>query len=108
MLLYNGSMKNRPLLGWMKKGRYVPATYEWFVCKLKFLCTKAGLVGKFGTHSFRHCGATTLSMIGVLLPEISKKGDWKSLCVLRYLNRPLSNLVHEEKYWCDRLLNFKL
>ena len=93
------------LLGWMVKGKFQPACYEWFVKKLKKNCALFGKTGKLGTHSFRHAGAATLAMLGVTLPEISTREDWKSLCVLRYINRPFKNLIVEEKRWsrefCD-------
>ena len=106
VLDYSGTGPGLPLLGWSNKGRFVGASYKWFVDKLKILCEKMKLVGKYGTHSFRHGGATTLSMVGMELSDISKKGDWKSLCVLRYLNRPLVNVLKEEKFWSKKVLDF--
>ena len=103
---YSGTGPGKPLLGWSKNGVFRPANYKWFVKRLSTVCDKLGMKGKFGTHSFRHGGATTLSMVGMDLKDISKKGDWKSICVLRYLNRPLANLVVEERMWSRKVLEF--
>ena len=108
LLKYSGTGPGLPLLGWLEKGKFVPAKYDWFMKKLKSLCGKLNLEGKFGTHSFRHGGASTLSMLGMDLPGISKRGDWKSLCVLRYVNRPLSNTIKEELVWSKKILDFVL
>ena len=108
LVRYSGTSVGRPLLGWYEKHRFKPASYSWFMSKLKGTCARVGLVGKFGTHSFRHGGATTLAMIGVSLSQISKRGDWRSMCVLRYLNRPFGNIVVEEKAWCKKLLDFSV
>lgn len=106
LMRLNGGKVKAPLVGWLAGKVYKPAKYAWFVKKLKKTCSLFGKSGKLGTHSFRHGGAVTLAMLGVSLPEIQTRGDWKSLCVLRYLNRPFKNLVCEEKKWSKGLLDF--
>ena len=102
---YGGTGPGLPLLGWLKGGKFCSAKYDWFVKKLHGICIKLKWEGKFGTHSFRHGGATTMSLVGMDLPGISKRGDWKSLCVLKYLNRPLLSLIKEEKLWCKKIMD---
>lgn len=85
-----------PLFGLCKKNVYAPLTYDWFAKRLRESVGKAGLVGKYTSHSLRRGGATALAMVGVPLHQIQKTGDWKSMSVLLYLASPLEyRIAHE-------------
>lgn len=88
--------QDHPLFGLTKNNVYRPITYDWFAKKLSSCVSKAGLVGKFTSHSLRRGGATALSMVGVPLYQIQKRGDWKSLSVLVYLASPLDYRINHE------------
>lgn len=84
------------LFGMHKKNVYHPITYEWFSTKLKSCVARAGLKGKYTSHSLRRGGATALSLVGVPLHQIQKTGDWKSMSVLLYLSSPLDYRISHE------------
>lgn len=88
--------RDQPLFRLVKSNVYMPITYGWFSKNLTECVTKAGLSGKYTSHSLRRGGATSLSMVGVPLHQIKKTGDWKSMSVLVYLASPLDyRITHE-------------
>lgn len=87
-----------PLFGRIIRNVYKPLTYDWFSKKFKTFVAKAGLSGKFTSHSLRRGGATALSLVGVPLHQIQKTGDWKSMSVLLYLASPLDHRITQEIY----------
>jgi hypothetical protein len=86
-----------PAFGWYVFGRFTPVSYSWFNRKLATLARLAGVAGRVSTHSLRRGGATALSLSGMPLPDIKDRGGWKSLCVLLYITKPLSNLIQLER-----------
>lgn len=63
---------DQPLFGLIKSNIYRPITYDWFSKTLTGCVKKAGLSGKYTSHSLRRGSATSLSMVGVPLHHIQK------------------------------------
>ena len=80
------------LVGYMKGGRYVRATYSWYSRKLSNLCNVLNLE-KLSSHSMRRGGASLLAENGVSLIDIKNLGDWRSMSVLFYLTRTLDSKI---------------
>lgn len=72
-------------------------TYSCFRKGLDGLSAKAGLSEKFSGHSFRKGGACYLMSLGVPISQVQERGNWKSLCVLRYLSLPVSDRIRVEQ-----------
>ena len=82
-----------------------PYTYGMFSTKLKKLCSAAGLVGKFSTHSLRRGSASFLSTF-LPLHDIKVYGDWKSMSVLLYLSDDYSTRKTKDVQVATRLSAF--
>lgn len=72
-------------------------TYSMFRSSLDLLSESVGLGKKFSGHSFRKGGAQYLVSMGVPLSQVQERGNWKSLCVLRYLSSPIEDRVSVER-----------
>lgn len=72
-------------------------TYSMFRSLLDKLCQEAGIKEKFSGHSFRKGGALYLISLGVPLTQVQERGNWKSMCVLRYLSIPVENRISLER-----------
>ena len=84
----------RPLFESPKTGKAM--TYNEFAGFFKKVLAAAlgsDLATKFGTHSFRIGGATTLKAQGVHDDEIMAWGRWNSDCYRRYIRVMLSSLI---------------
>lgn len=94
------------MFGVYKSNVYKTMTYEFFAKKLKSVIGLTGLSrqGKFTSHSLRRGGATALSLAGVPLHEIQRRGDWKSLSVLLYLSSPLDHRISQENDIAARMV----
>lgn len=68
-------------------------SYSLFRSLLDEVSVRAGLGKKFSGHSFRKGGAQYLIALGVPLTQVQERGNWKSLCVLRYLSSPIEDRV---------------
>lgn len=88
-----------PLFGYFKKNCFVPLDYVAYAKRLNKCLSVSGLrsQGRYTSHSLRRGGATMLSMLGVPLHEIQRKGDWKSLSLLLYLASPFQYRVAKER-----------
>lgn len=99
-LLTGVANSNVPLFSAMLGREY---TYSMFRSCLTKASLTAGLEEKFSGHSFRKGGALYLISLGVPLTQVQERGDWKSMCVLRYLTIPVENRVRIE---CDLASKF--
>lgn len=81
-----------------------PYTYMVFRSVLNKVSMLAGLGKKFSGHSFRKGGALYLISMGVPLTQVQERGDWKSMCVLRYLSVPIGDRVASESLLASRFV----
>ena len=63
-----------------------PVSYNLALCLLKSWCKKAGLTKDVGFHSLRRGAASYMNKLHINLISIQRAGDWKSLCILKYLS----------------------
>lgn len=101
---------NDNMFGYYKCNVYKTMTYDFFSKKLKSVVHSAGLMnqGKFTSHSLRRGGATALSLAGVPLHDIQRRGDWRSLSVLLYLSSPLEHRIAQEKDMAGRVVKIDI
>ena len=62
-----------------------PYSYSKFASLFKKLCSSAGLVGNYTTHSMRRGSATFLASF-LPLHDVKSYGDWRSWSVLLYIS----------------------
>lgn len=93
LLPASSSGSDRPLFEALLGRRY---TYSIFRNLLNNVSVAAGMGKKFSGHSFRKGGALHLVSLGVPLHQVKERGNWKSMCVLKYLTRPISDRVSHE------------
>ena len=78
-------------------------TYNRFSENFSRLLGKAGIHGDFASHSLRRGGATHMSMAGCSVAEIKQRGLWKSSCVFKYIQQPISHKIKVDKKVVARL-----
>ena len=69
-----------------RSGLPFPVPYNLALDYLKRWCSKAKLDKDIGFHSLRRGAATYMNSLRVDLLSIQRAGDWRSLCVLKYLS----------------------
>lgn len=79
-------------------------SYSRFRSMLNSLSVSAGYSVKFSGHSFRRSGACYLMSLGVPISQVQERGNWKSLCVLKYLALPVANRIRAEQGLANRFL----
>ena len=84
------------LLSFMRGQNYYQCTYQWFSNRLSSACGVLGL-SKYTSHSLHRGGAMALENVDVPLHDIKVIGDWKSLSVLLYLERPLESKIELDR-----------
>ena len=92
------------LVSYVKQGRWVRATYSWFMKRLTGVCIELKLVG-VSTHSLRRGGASALEASGFSLLEIKDMGDWASSAVLQYICKTLDQRRNLDERMCEALFN---
>lgn len=71
-------------------------TYSMFRDLLNVVSLSAAYDKKFSGHSFRKGGALYLVSLGVPLHQVKERGNWKPMCVLKYLSMPISERISHE------------
>ena len=86
LLMVTPKSMSVPLFSYKQRGKVVSWTHSSFTRKLKTLVSKAGFdPSLYSGHSFRRGGATLGFELGLSIPEIKQRGDWKSNAVNDYV-----------------------
>ena len=89
-----------PLFSYKTNGTFASWTHSSFTTKLKQCISNAGYnATKYSGHSFRRGGATLGFELGMSIPEIKVRGDWRSSAVNEYI------VVHDVRKIADVLIS---
>ena len=71
--------------------------YQKLQSTIKIVAAKAGFdQSVFSCHSLRRGGATFLHLQGASIEQIKTRGDWRSDCVYKYIQIPLSQRILDD------------
>ena len=93
--LITGASKNSKVFMVHNGSKKMTQKYSYVNSKIKSLSITLGLpVHNISTHSLRHGGATFLKNLGMSVPDIMRRSNWRSNAVYKYLHDSSQELLN--------------